>query len=101
MQRRMNSHIDHVLKSEVTKQNKLDQIEQTNEQRYKQWQEQKEKFEKDIRMQGLRDMHQTNRQLIEQQMQQLNQEKTDFKRVIEDRHKEENDYRSFEKSMKN
>lgn len=52
-------------------------------------------------MQGLRDMHQTNRQLIEQQMQQLNQEKTDFKRVIEDRHKEENDYRSFEKSMKN
>lgn len=62
----MNQHIDHVLKSEVTKQNKLDQIEQTNEQRYKQWQEQKEKFEKEIRMQGLRDMHQTNRQLIEQ-----------------------------------
>lgn len=34
-------------------------------------------------------------------MQQVNQEKTEFKRVIEDRHKEENDYRVFEKTLKN
>ena len=37
MQRRMNQHIDHVLKGEVNKQSKQDQLEQTNENKYKQW----------------------------------------------------------------
>jgi hypothetical protein len=51
-------------------------------------------------MQGLRDMHQTNRNLMEQQMNKMNNDKNDMKRVVEERHVEENDYRNFEKSMK-
>ncbi len=47
--------------------------------------EQKEKFEKDIRMQGLRDMHLTNRQQIEEQMKKFSDQKVEMKRAIEDR----------------
>jgi len=51
-------------------------------------------------MQGLRDMHHTNRQLMEQQVNKMNNDKNDMRRVVEERHVEENDYRNFEKSMK-
>ena len=50
MQRRQNQHIDHVLKQEVNKQNKFDQLEQNNEHKYKQWMEQKDKYEREIRV---------------------------------------------------
>ena len=49
MQKRQNQHIDHVLKQEVQKQKNMDQIENVNEQKYKEWLNQREKFEKDIR----------------------------------------------------
>jgi len=45
-------------------------------------------------------MHHTNRQLMEQQVNKMNNDKNDMRRVVEERHVEENDYRNFEKSMK-
>lgn len=37
---------------------------------------------------------------MEQQVNKMNNDKNDMRRVVEERHVEENDYRNFEKSMK-
>ena len=72
MQKRMNQHLQYVTTTEVAKQKKLDEIEHVNQEKYKQWVEQKEKFEKDIRTQGLRDMQDTNRIKMEEHMKSFN-----------------------------
>ena len=45
-------------------------------------------------------MHQTNRQLMEQHQAKLDADKKEFKQVVDERKIEENDYRVFEKSLK-
>lgn len=100
MQQRMNQHLEFVVHNQVAKQQKLDQIEQTNEQKYKTWMEQREQFEKQIRQQGVKDMMDTNKLKIMEHSKKHQEEKDGMKRVIEERMEEEDGYRKYENSLK-
>lgn len=96
---RMSNHMKYVTSAQVEKQHMLDEIEDKNQKEHQDWLAQKEQNEKEERLKNLKEMHSENRKVFDKLDKERTHKKEMYQMLVEQRKKEEDDYKSYLKKQ--
>lgn len=99
MNERMSDHVKNVTEMQISKQQKLDMIEERNAEQRRKYLEEKERKEKEDRMKQLQEMNDQNKLAYAQKDKERTSKKENYQKLLEERKKEEDDYKKQQEQM--